>query len=136
MPAIFQWPARLPRGKISHQVGIVMDLTASILTATGTPAPHDARFEGIDLLPILKGEATTVARTLFWRNSTPARQQRAVRQGDWKLLVDGGHVFLFNLKADIGERNDLAKERSDLVAKLRGLIAEWEADVDAEAKAK
>jgi arylsulfatase A-like enzyme len=136
VPAIFHWPARLPRGKTSNQVGIVMDLTASILAATSTPVPHDTRLEGIDLLPILKGETGEIDRTLFWRINIPARQQRAVRHGDWKLLVDGGHVFLFNLKADIGERHDLANERNDLVAKLRGLLTDWEKDVDAEAQAK
>ncbi len=134
VPAIFRWPARVPRGRTSDQVGITMDLTASILAATGTPIPSDARFEGINLLPILQGVSPTIERTLFWRIAIPNRQQRAVRHGDWKLLVDGGQLLLFNLPADIGERNDLAKERSDLVAKLRPMIDAWETDVDAEAK--
>lgn len=136
VPTIFRWPARLPRGRTSDQPGITMDLTASILAATRTPVPDDARLEGLDLLPILQGASPAVERTLFWRIAIPNRQQRAVRQGDWKLLVDGGQLLLFNLRADIGERNDLAKERSDLVAKLRPMIAEWEREVDAEARLK
>jgi hypothetical protein len=77
-----------------------------------------------------------VERTLFWRISAQNRQQRAVRMGDWKLLLDGDDLLLYNLRTDIGERNDLAMQRSDLVAKLRPLINQWEEDVDAEAKAK
>jgi hypothetical protein len=42
--------------------------------------------------------------------------------------------MLFNLKDDIGERNDLANQRMDIVRKLYPLIAKWEEDVDAEAK--
>ena len=36
VPAIFRWPGHLPAGKVSGQVGIVQDVTASILAATGT----------------------------------------------------------------------------------------------------
>ncbi len=136
VPAIFRWPARLPAGKTSGQAGITMDLTVSILAATNTPAPPDARLEGIDMLPILEGRSPMIERTLFWRISIPSRQQRAVRSGDWKLLLDGDDLLLYNLRADIGERNDLAASRPDLVAKLRPLIGAWEKDVDAEATAR
>ena len=74
-------------------------------------------------------------RTLFFRYTLPTRRQRAVRQGDWKLMVDGPNPMLFNVAADPGERIDLAAARQDLVARLFPLIAPWEADVDAEAKA-
>src|SRR5687768_5513431 len=120
VPMIARWPGRLPAGRVSRQVGITMDLTASILAATNTPVPPDARFEGINLLPVLEGKSPEIERTLFWR-VTP-RQQRSVRSGDWKLLVDGGHVLLYNLRDDIGERNDLASRRQDIARKLRPLI--------------
>jgi hypothetical protein len=73
-------------------------------------------------------------RTLFWRIDVPLRQQRAIRSGEWKLLRDGDNLLLFNLKADIGERHDLAAARTDLVSKLLPLLIAWEKDVDAEAK--
>ena len=136
VPAIFRWPARLPAGKTSSQAGITMDLTASILAATNTPVPPEAQLEGIDLLPILEGRSPVIERTLFWRISIPSRQQRAVRSGDWKLLLDGDDLLLYNLRADIGERNDVAASRPDLVARLRPLIAVWEKDVDSEASTR
>jgi arylsulfatase A-like enzyme len=113
-----------------------MDLTMSILAATNTPVPPGAQLEGRNLLPILDGSVATTERTLFWRINVPARQQRAVRQGDWKLLLDGDDLLLYNLRTDIGERNDLAMTRPELVSKLRRLISDWEQDVDAEAVAK
>jgi hypothetical protein len=72
---------------------------------------------------------------LFFR-ITATRNQRAVRQGDWKLLLDAGDVLVFNLRDDIGERTDLAKERPDIARRLRPLITEWEKDVDSEAKGR
>jgi arylsulfatase A len=95
--------------------------------------PAEAKLEGVDLLPLLSGRAP-LERTLFFR-ITGSRQQRAVRQGDWKLLLDAGDVLLFNLRKDVGEREDLAKERPDIARRLRPLITEWEKDVDSEAKA-
>ncbi len=134
VPAIIRWPGRIDPGRVSDQVGITMDLTASVLAATGTPVPAEVKLEGINLFPILEGKAPEVSRTLFWR--TAGAGQRAVRSGDWKVVVDGGSTFVFNLRTDIGERNDLARQRQDIAQRLRPLITQWENDVDAEARAR
>jgi arylsulfatase A-like enzyme len=135
VPAIMRWPGHIPAGKVSSQVGITMDLTMSVLAATGTPVRQDARLEGIDLLPILAGRVPAVQRTLFWRILANNRTQRAVRQGDWKFVIDGDDAMVFNLARDIGERTDLARERQgqDVARRLRPLLAAWENDVDDEA---
>jgi arylsulfatase A-like enzyme len=134
VPTILRWPGRLPAGRSSAQPGITMDLTASILAATRAPVPPDARLEGMNLLPVLSGQSSPVERTFFWRISVPNRQQRAVRQGEWKLLVDGDHLLLYDLRSDIGERQDVAAERPDLVRRLSALLADWEKDVDSASK--
>jgi arylsulfatase A-like enzyme len=131
VPAIMRFPGRIPAGRVSGQVGITMDLTATILAATGAPVPADARLEGMNLLPILAGTSPQVERTLFWRQ-TGQSPQRAVRRGDWKLLLDGGKVLLFDVRADLGERNDLANQHQAIARELRPLITAWEADVDKE----
>jgi arylsulfatase A-like enzyme len=135
VPAIFRWPGHLPAGKVSRQVGIVQDVTASILAAAQTPVLPAARPEGINLLPMLDGKTAVVERTLFFRFTIGNTKQLAVRQGPWKLLVDGGKRYVFDLSKDVGERNDLTNQRQDVARRLRPLIAAWEADVDAEAKA-
>ena len=130
VPLILRWPGQLPPGQVSRQVAITMDITASILAATGARLPASYRPDGIDILPVLRGKAPLIERRLFWRGARPDRQQRAVRRGQWKLLVDASQLLLFDLAADPGERTDLAARRPDLVATLKGLLAEWEADVD------
>ena len=136
VPAIFKWPARLPAGRVSNQAGIVQDVTASILAATGSQVPSDARPDGVNLLPILEGRSASVERTLFFRFPIGGNvRQLAVRQGSWKLMIDGPKIFVFDLSKDIGERNDLASQRQDIARKLRPLIAAWEKEVDTEAKA-
>jgi len=135
VPAIMRWPGHVPAGKTSPQVGSVMDLTATLLAAGGAKVPAEARLEGIDLMPILEGKTAPVERTLFFRNIVGGRTQRAVRKGNWKLLVDGPNTFVFDLSKDIGERNDLASTRTDIARQLRPLITAWEKDVDDEATA-
>jgi arylsulfatase A-like enzyme len=63
--------------------------------------------------------------------------QKAVRSGDWKLIIDGAvtRTFLFNVKADPGERVDLFARQPPTVRRLQQLLIEWERDVDADAKA-
>jgi arylsulfatase A-like enzyme len=135
VPAIIRWPPRIPAGRVSGQVGITMDLTATILAATGTAVPPEARLEGINLLPVLEGRVPDIERTLFWR-VTGGPSQQAVRSGEWKLLMDGdGDIaLLFNVRTDAAERNNLIGQRSDIARRLRTLLEAWQWDVDGEAK--
>jgi arylsulfatase A-like enzyme len=130
VPMIARWPGHIQAKRTSPQVGITMDLSATILAATGSTVPAEAQLEGISLLPVMEGKAQPSERTLFFRNVLPTRAQRAVRRGDWKVLADGANVMVFNLREDPGERNDLARTRQDIARQLRPLLAEWEKGVD------
>lgn len=132
VPCLMRWPARLPRGAVITQPAITMDLTATFAAVVGAEAPEDASFDGIDLLPILTGQAPSRERTFYWRIDRPGRRQKAVRHGDWKYLQDGNVEMLFNLRDDIGERNDLYRERPDVMADLKQRLATWEADLAGE----
>lgn len=134
VPLIMRWPARITPSTTTGRPAIMMDLTRTILAAAGAPIPSEARLEGEDLLgpPKVLG-ASEEERSLYWRIATPGRQQRAVRRGNWKLLVDNDDILLFDLNRDIGERVDLAAQQPTLVRTLlRGLRA-WESEVDGEA---
>lgn len=135
VPLMLRWPGRLPAATTSKQVAITMDLTRSILAVTNTALPDGYRPEGVNILPMLSGQAATADRELYWRIQRPERQQRAMRSGRWKLLVDGGQYMLFDLDADPGERTDLAAQHPDIVVRLKQSIAAWEKDVDAKPSA-
>jgi arylsulfatase A-like enzyme len=84
----------------------------------------------MDLLPILKGEKPEKERTFFWRIFRDERKQKAVRKGDWKYIRDGDRELLFNLKEDMGERHELYYRHQEVAAELRGLLEQWEKDMD------
>jgi arylsulfatase A-like enzyme len=139
VPAMLRWPGTIPAGRVTDQVGITMDLTRTILVAAGAELPSDLDLEGIDLLPIITGESPEVPRTLFWRTRGG---QRAVRSGNWKYITQypgvGERNFVFDLRLDVGEHNDLAwsAQGQAVARKLRPLLDAWEAEVSAEAAAR
>jgi arylsulfatase A-like enzyme len=141
VPLILRWPGVLPAGRTSPQVALTMDLTASILAATGTRPPDTYRPDGVDILPMLRGEVPVLERTVFWKidrqggrgGVAPSRQQRAVRSGNWKLLTDQGMTFLFDLATDPGERRDLAGQYPEKIRELQRLHIAWDNDVRAQA---
>jgi len=137
VPAIIRWPGHVPAGAVTSQVGVTMDLSATFLTAAGAPAPPDGKLEGIDIIPLIQAGAKPQSRTLFWRVTTAGLNQRAVRDGDWKLLLDGtARVMLFDVSKDLGERDDVAASNTAVVRRMHQKLLAWEKDVDSEAKAK
>jgi len=134
VPAIVRWPGRVPANMRTAQVGVTMDLTASVLAATGAPVPDSARLEGMNLFPVLSERRPPVPRTLFWRSTFDGRTQRAVREGNWKYVRDANHDFVFDVVNDPGERHDLARRRPDIARRLRQKLLAWEQDVDTDAR--
>jgi len=129
VPCLMRWPATLPPGKVTQQVGITMDLTATFAAVAGAKVPEDRPFDGINLLPILTGKQPATERTLCWRIDRVGRQQKAVRHGAWKYIQDGNVEMLFDLASDIGERRDVSFQHPQVFADLKRRLADWEADL-------
>jgi len=99
----------------------------------GSAPDLDAIFDGI-LLPLLEDPSASLARdTLYWHyplakpHFLGGRSCGAIRKGNWKLLefFDDGHVELYNVKDDIGEKNNLADKMPRKTRELHGLLQQW-----------
>ena len=130
VPCLMRWPDRLPKGTTSNQVGITMDLTATILNAAGLKPSKDIPLDGFDLLPIVTGKQKEIDRTLFWRIDREGRKQKSVRDGKWKYLKDDMIELLFDLDQDVAQRHNLNYRHPEVVARLRNSLAAWEAEMD------
>jgi len=127
VPLLWRWPSRMAGGRVSAQVAITMDLTATCLAAAGVPMPAAAPPDGIDLLPQLADGAPEVERTLYWRMHDPP--QRALRDGRWKYLQIDGNEHLFDLEHDWRERTDHAADQPERLAQLRERWERWSASM-------
>ena len=120
IPAIISWPARIPQGRTTNQVGISMDWLPTLLGAAGVHPDPAFPPDGTDLLPLLAANAAPIERKLFWRYK--ANAQRAARHGDYKFLKILDNTFLFNVVEDPLERANLKERHRDIYERLE---AEW-----------
>jgi arylsulfatase A-like enzyme len=125
VPFLVQWKGRLPAGRTYDLPVMNLDVTPTILAATGHPVDSAAHLDGVDLLPFLTGKTERRPHeTMFWRFG----EQWAVRDGDWKLVVSkggSGKPELYDLAADVGEQKDLAGSEPGRVAELQKLYDGW-----------
>ena len=127
VPFLVSWPARLKPGE-SQAVVSCLDILATSLAAAGVSASEKKPLDGIDLVPILRGEKPAPERHLFW-SSGSEEGWWAVRSGDWKLVGEKGRNRLFNLGQDIAEAVDLAEQRPEKLQELTRLHDAWLAEM-------
>jgi N-acetylgalactosamine-6-sulfatase len=133
VPCIAKWPGRLPEGIVSDQPCMTMDFSRSVVRAAGTRPPRGRAFDGIDILQHVQDREPMQKRTLFWRARRGERTRKAVRDGDLKYiqLWDGPKMneYLFDLKADPAEKQNLLTARPADAKRLKTLLADWERQV-------
>jgi len=118
VPAIVRWPGVVPANRETQQMAITMDWTATILAAAGADA---GSLDGIDLLPILKGNGQLINRTFFWR----IYSQDAVREGKWKYVRNGEVRRLFDLSLDQHEQADFSNKHPEVLQRLMKEFDQW-----------
>lgn len=128
VPAFVRWPGKIKANTHSLEVAITMDWTATILAAAGAQADTEFPLDGIDLTNVLTGQSNQVERSLFWR-SFQRTKHKAVRQGDWKYLLDEKGEYLFDLSVDEAEKNDLKTKAPEKFEALKKQLAGWETSV-------
>ena len=141
VPLLMQWPAVLPAGQTYEQPVMTFDITATALAASGGDATG---VDGVDLIPYVNGtKQGRPHEALFWRCRMRSNNY-AARMGRWKFVhsTEGDAApgpkqtpardMLFDLAADIGEKNDLALEHPEKLAELKGRYDAWSNEVDAD----
>jgi N-acetylgalactosamine-6-sulfatase len=126
-PCLVRWPGVVRAGTTTPQVGLTMDLTATILAAAG--AGGGAKLDGVDLGPVLAGRQAPFARTVFWRHRRGDAVRKAARDGDLKYVWDNGEEALHNLAEDEREQRNLLASAPEAAARLRAKLAAWEREV-------
>jgi arylsulfatase A-like enzyme len=122
VPAIMRWPNVVPANRVTRQMAIGMDWTATILAAAETRAADSYPLDGQDLLPVIKGTRPVYDRTLFWRLS----KEDAVREGRWKYYRNESVRRLFDLSIDEHEQADFSKKHPDVMQRLSDEFEKWD----------
>ena len=134
VPCMVVWPGVVKPNSKSDQVISSIDFYPTMLEMAGIKKNPEQVFDGVSFVPVLKGRNTLNREAIFchYPHYIPATQNLPstyVRKGDWKLIrfygegPDRSNAYeLYNLKNDIGERNNLAEKYPEKVKELDSLI--------------
>jgi uncharacterized sulfatase len=125
VPFVIAWPGTIPGGQSYVHPVSALDVAATATAVVGiSTKPGD--LDGVNLVPHLKGEnAKPPHEALYWRWIA----QSAIREGNWKLLRGGDREYLFDLSADLEEKNNLAQQHPVVANRLREKLAAWGAQL-------
>lgn len=121
--AFARWPGVIPAGRVSDEPWAFWDFLPTVAELAGAKIPADCPTTGFSLVSYLRGGPAPKRAYFYWELHERYPQQ-AVRWGDWKAVRvrAKGALEIYDLKADPGERVDLAAKRPDLVAHAEALM--------------
>ncbi len=139
VPALMRWPAQLGSGSVVTEPVSAIDILPTLAGLFGATIPSGHTVDGLDLWPLLNGDVTSLPRpAIFGFNEAPFSQTRlgAVRDGDWKLLVNTAGstvnpVALFDLGSDPLESVDVRSGNGSVVSSLTTLGQQIVNDINA-----
>ncbi len=132
VPCIMRWPDRILAGQTSHTMANAMDILPTVAALAGANLPVDRVIDGVDLSPLLLGDASASVepRVFYYYNGL---NLQAVREGKWKLhlprssrmlvwwesgLRELEAPLLFDLDKDPSETRDVASQNPAIVQRL------------------
>ncbi|MCP4785495.1 MAG: arylsulfatase [Fuerstiella sp.] len=131
VPMIVQWPGHVKAGSTTNLVagGVDFLATAADIARVDVKTATD----GISFLPTLlgKNDEQVEHEYLYWEFYEQGSKQ-ALRAGPWKAVRRpiGGPIEVYHVAGDIGEENDLAPKRPDLVARFTRIFDEAHTPAD------
>ena len=134
VPYFIRWPARIRPGSILEAPVHQFDIYSTATGAVGAAMPKDRIIDGVNLLDFIPGvDGSAPAKQgqhphekLFWR----ASNVRVVLADGWKFLQDNtqGKSWLFDLKNDPTEQNNLAAKEPERVREMEAMLARHNAE--------
>lgn len=132
VPMIARWPGHIEPSTQTSTPVITMDIHATILDAANLKADPTNTPDGTSLMPMLEDDSKLDRDSIYFHYPNYAfhkenRLGSAIRSGDYKLLsfYDDDSIELYNLKEDISESRNIAKEMPDKASQLRSKLKQW-----------
>jgi arylsulfatase A-like enzyme len=132
-PTVMRWPARIKPGQTCSQVAGTIDLLPTFAAIVGAELDDARPIDGLDISALLDDPAAASPHDevgyYYYKNG----KVEAIRLGKWKLHLKG-KPELYDLRADIGEADNVAEANPQVVARLREVAAKYDADLKANSR--
>ena len=89
--------------------------------AAGTSPPKNVPLDGFDMTQVLAGKRKSPRKEMFWQR----RSNKGARVGNFKWVESSRGSGLFDLSKDISEKNDLSKEKPQVLASVKARFDAW-----------
>ncbi|MBT3469415.1 MAG: sulfatase-like hydrolase/transferase [Opitutae bacterium] len=133
VPGLLVWPDKVKKSRVVSAPCVTSDYFPTILDALDIPLPKDRVYDGISILPLIRGDRETRDRPIGFLNKNGAE---AVWMDDrYKLISTSRKVQLFDILGDPEEKEDLSVKLSEVKARMESELAEWKTGVMKELKA-
>ena len=134
VPSFWRWPGTLRPADVD-KLTAHLDIFPTFCDLAGTKAPEGVKLDGFSLQPLLTDpQAAWPDRYLFthvgrWGRGKAAESKHAqcsVRRGQYIMVARGARNWeLYDLKADPGEKSDIAAQHPDIVKDLEAAYDKW-----------
>jgi arylsulfatase A len=135
-PLIVRWPGIIKAGTTCNVPVTSVDFYPTFMEIVGAGGDADHVLDGRSILPLLRQTGSLRRDAIYWHypHYHHSRPAGAIRQGNWKLIefYEDGRLELYNLKDDIGEKENLAAKMPEKAAELQGKLTAWRKSVGAE----
>ena len=138
VPLIVRWPGVVTPDAVCREPVISMDFFPTFLEAANLKPNTASLVEGESLWPLLKQSGSLKRQAIYFHYPNYAFHQgnrlgSAIRQGDYKLIerFDDNSVELYDVRRDLGESKDLAKQFPERAAAMRDKLIAWRKQTDA-----
>ena len=153
VPFFVRWPRLFAGGRDVDRIAAHIDVLPTLLEVCGVAHPEKLDLDGRNLVPLLlsDGGEEWADRTLFFQQCRPDPEgidrprpftHCAARSQRYKIVMTAADLAeretraisfeetqLFDMAADPGEQNDLAREHPDVVRDMRAAYENWFNDV-------
>jgi arylsulfatase A len=127
VPAIAWWPGKIKAGSKTDQLTMAMDLLPTFMELADIEIPEDRKLDGVGIRGLLLDGGDLPQRRVFF--GYEPKLGTAMRDGNWKMIVKGSNVQLFNLGKDIGEGTNLVDKYPERAKAMKMAIDAWKESV-------
>ena len=127
VPTIIRYPPKIPAGTRSDAPLISDDFYPTLLDLAGLPPETTLHVDGRSFRELVLGQSTASPHeALFW-HYPHRRMEAAVRWNNFKMIYEyrTGVTELYDLSIDIGEHNDLATTKPEIVTEMKRMLRQW-----------
>ena len=132
VPGLLIWPDQIKRPRTVTAPCVTSDYFPTILDTLGIELPQDRTYDGISLMPFIRGEAKVRSKPIGFLNKDA--KESVWMQQQFKLISSGKGQQLYDIENDPSESRDLIQSKPDTAKTMSLELENWKAEVLSELK--